>query len=45
MFSYLIPDPVVEYIDEHGLFQDGLGKEKAAADGPSRSATPQATKG
>ncbi|KAK1759573.1 hypothetical protein QBC47DRAFT_110959 [Echria macrotheca] len=41
---YLIPDPVVEYIDEHGLFQEkqdgGAGKEKAS-EGPSRSATPQ----
>ncbi|KAK5652738.1 hypothetical protein OQA88_9591 [Cercophora sp. LCS_1] len=43
---YLIPDPVVEYIDEHSLFQgqpEGT-KEKAVADGPSRSSAPQNTK-
>ena len=44
---YLIPDPVVEYIEEHGLFQelrDGPAKGKSVADGPSRSSTPQPTK-
>ncbi|KAK0743227.1 hypothetical protein B0T18DRAFT_439221 [Schizothecium vesticola] len=38
---YLIPDPVVEYIEEHGLFQelrDGPGKS-------SRSSTPQPPRG
>jgi nicotinamide mononucleotide adenylyltransferase len=43
---YLIPDPVVEYIEEHQLFQDlsQPGKEKSAVDEPSKPSTPQPAK-
>ncbi|KAK0641049.1 hypothetical protein B0T16DRAFT_334567 [Cercophora newfieldiana] len=43
---YLIPDPAVEYIEEHQLFQDlsQPGKEKATAEEPSKPSTPQPAK-
>jgi len=43
---YLIPDPVVEYIEEHQLFQDlsQPGKEKSATEEPSKPSTPQPAK-
>ncbi|KAK3349356.1 hypothetical protein B0T25DRAFT_240081 [Lasiosphaeria hispida] len=40
---YLIPDPVVEYIDQHHLFQ-GEGKEAPAPDEQSKPSTPQPAK-
>lgn len=33
---YLIPDPVVAYIEEHGLFQDDKEGNKDKAEGNSK---------
>ncbi|KAK4166683.1 Nicotinamide/nicotinic acid mononucleotide adenylyltransferase 1 [Cladorrhinum sp. PSN259] len=47
---YLIPDPVVEYIDEHGLFQEGPAretkdKEKAQSENPPETSNSKTIKG
>ncbi|KAL1877321.1 hypothetical protein VTK73DRAFT_8774 [Phialemonium thermophilum] len=45
---YLIPDPVVAYIEEHGLFQDGSAdsnKGKSASDKSCASSTAGSSKG